>query len=91
MPGFCQALEDERESEGERKMELAPFQEGLFMHLIVLLGIVSLFGDIAYSGARSVVGPYLFTLGASATIVGLVTGVREFSGFCPTYCLWLPG
>jgi len=47
LPGFCQALEGERESEGERKMELSPLQEGLFMHLIVLLGVVNLFGDIA--------------------------------------------
>lgn len=51
------------------------------MHLVVLLGIVSLPGDIAYSGARSVVGPYLATLGATASIVGLVAGVAELSGF----------
>jgi len=51
------------------------------MHFIILLGIVSLFGDIAYSGARSVAGPYLATLGATASIVGLVAGVGEFVGF----------
>jgi len=51
------------------------------MHFIILLGIVSLFGDIAYSGARSVAGPYLATLGATASIVGLVAGVGEFVGY----------
>ncbi|MFZ0328742.1 MAG: hypothetical protein WBP64_13915 [Nitrososphaeraceae archaeon] len=35
---------------------------------IILLGIVSLFADMTYEGARSVTGPYLAILGASATI-----------------------
>ncbi|MFW6118488.1 MAG: MFS transporter [Chloroflexota bacterium] len=51
------------------------------MHFIVLLGIVSLFGDVTYEGARSVIGPYLATLGASASIVGLISGVGEFGGY----------
>jgi predicted MFS family arabinose efflux permease len=48
---------------------------------IILLGIVSLFGDVTYEGARSVIGPYLYTLGASAGVVGLVAGVGEFIGY----------
>jgi MFS family permease len=48
---------------------------------IILLGIVSLFGDITYEGARSVTGPYLATLGASAGVVGLVAGIGEFTGY----------
>lgn len=55
--------------------------EPLAMQFIVLLGIVSLFGDLTYEGARSVAGPYLATLGASAGIVGLVAGIGEFSGY----------
>ena len=51
------------------------------MYFIILLGIVSLFGDITYEGARSVTGPYLATLGASAGVVGLVAGVGEFVGY----------
>ena len=51
------------------------------MYLIILLGIVSLFGDVTYEGARSVTGPYLATLGASASAVGLVSGVGEFIGY----------
>ncbi|MCD6133508.1 MAG: MFS transporter [Deltaproteobacteria bacterium] len=48
---------------------------------IILLGLVSLFGDITYEGARSVTGPYLYILGASAAIVGLVAGLGEFIGY----------
>ncbi|MBW2040015.1 MAG: MFS transporter [Deltaproteobacteria bacterium] len=48
---------------------------------IVLLGMVSLFGDITYEGARSVTGPFLSTLGANAAVVGLVAGLGEFLGY----------
>lgn len=48
---------------------------------IVLMGIVSLFGDVTYEGARSITGPYLALLGASAGIVGLVAGLGEFIGY----------
>jgi len=53
----------------------------LAFQFIILLGIVSLFGDITYEGARSVTGPYLGILGASAGIVGLVAGLGEFVGY----------
>jgi MFS family permease len=48
---------------------------------IILLGIVSLFGDVTYEGARAVTGPYLYQLGASASVVGLVAGFGEFIGY----------
>jgi len=51
------------------------------VYFIILLGIVSLFGDITYEGARSVAGPYLYTLGASAGVVSLVAGIGEFVGY----------
>jgi len=50
-------------------------------YIIILLGFVSLFGDITYEGARSIMGPFLSILGASAAIVGLVSGVGEFIGY----------
>jgi MFS family permease len=49
--------------------------------LIFLFGLVSLFGDIVYEGARSVNGPYLNTLGANAAAVGLIAGLGEFVGY----------
>jgi hypothetical protein len=48
---------------------------------IVLLGFVSLFGDMTYEGARSIIGPYLATLGASATVVGIAAGFGELVGY----------
>jgi MFS family permease len=44
---------------------------------VTAFGIISLLSDLVYEGARSVTGPYLATLGASATVVGVVTGVGE--------------
>lgn len=44
---------------------------------VVAFGLVSLFADMAYEGMRSVAGPFLGTLGASAAVVGLVTGAGE--------------
>ncbi|TAJ43338.1 MFS transporter [Methanofollis fontis] len=49
--------------------------------IILLFGIVSLFGDVIYEGARSVTGPYLFALGGSALVVGVVAGLGEFLGY----------
>lgn len=51
------------------------------MRFIILLGLVSLFGDITYEGARSITGPYLSLLGASAVSVGFVSGLGEFIGY----------
>jgi MFS family permease len=44
---------------------------------VVGFGVVSLAADLVYEGARSVTGPLLASLGASALLVGLVTGVGE--------------
>jgi MFS-type transporter involved in bile tolerance (Atg22 family) len=51
------------------------------MRFIVLFGVVSLFADAAYEGARSVTGPFLATLGASGTVVGIVAGLGELMGY----------
>jgi len=51
------------------------------LQFIILMGVVSLFGDIVYEGARGVTGPYLALLGASASVVGLVGGLGEFIGY----------
>ncbi len=47
---------------------------------VILYGFVSLFSDMTYEGARSVTGPYLRILGASATAVGIVAGFGELVG-----------
>jgi MFS family permease len=44
---------------------------------IVTFGVVSLLADVVYEGARSITGPLLAALGASAALVGLITGLGE--------------
>ncbi|HVC29588.1 MAG TPA: MFS transporter, partial [Steroidobacteraceae bacterium] len=47
------------------------------MQFVLAFGVVSLLADFVYEGARAIVGPYLASLGASAALVGAVTGVGE--------------
>jgi Major Facilitator Superfamily len=47
------------------------------IRFIVLLGIVSLFADMTYEGARSILGPFLQNLGANAAEVGVIAGFGE--------------
>lgn len=51
------------------------------LRFIVALGLLSLFADMVYEGARSILGPFLVTLGASAAAVGFISGVGEFLGY----------
>jgi len=51
------------------------------MRFIIMLGVVSLFADMTYEGARSITGPYLGVLGASAAVVGIVSGFGELVGY----------
>lgn len=53
----------------------------LALQFILLMGLVSMFGDVAYEGGRGVAGPFLATLGASAVAVGTVAGLGEFLGY----------
>ena len=48
---------------------------------VILLGIVSLFADMCYEGARSINGQYLAILGASGAVVGFVSGFGELLGY----------
>ncbi|MBN2242547.1 MAG: MFS transporter [Acidobacteria bacterium] len=52
------------------------------IRLVILLGVVSLFADVTYEGARSITGPFLALLGANAVIVGFVSGFGELIGYC---------
>ena len=48
---------------------------------IIILGIVSLFADMTYEGARGITGPFMAFLGASAFMVGFAAGFGELSGY----------
>src|SRR5277367_4015295 len=47
------------------------------LRFIVCLGIVSLFADMTYEGAHSIIGPYLRDLGATGLQVATIAGVGE--------------
>lgn len=49
--------------------------------VVIIFGIISLFGDMVYEGARSANSQYFNLLGVSATTVGLVFGIGEFLGY----------
>lgn len=51
------------------------------LRFVIFMGIVSLFGDMTYEGARGVVGAFLGHLGASGAIIGAVAGGAEFAGY----------
>jgi MFS family permease len=44
---------------------------------VLVFGAVSMLMDVVYEGARSITGPLLAGLGASAAVVGVVTGAGE--------------
>ena len=63
---------------------IADREAGLRRHalrLVVMMGVVSLFADVTYEGARSVTGPFLALLGASGAAVGIIAGLGEFIGY----------
>ena len=53
----------------------------LALRFVLIVGIVNFFADMTYEGGRGIVGPFLGSLGASATIVGFVAGFGEMVGY----------
>lgn len=53
----------------------------LAFRFVLIIGIVNFFADMTYEGGRSIIGPFLGSLGASAAIVGFVAGFGELVGY----------
>ena len=51
------------------------------VRFVLLVGVMSFFADFTYEGSRAILGPYLALLGASATAVGVVSGLGELCGY----------
>jgi len=51
------------------------------LRFVLLVGILSFFADFTYEGSRSILGPFLATLQASAFVVGIVSGLGELLGY----------
>jgi MFS family permease len=48
---------------------------------IILMGIVSLFSDMTHEGAASILGAFLVLTGASAAVIGFISGLGELVGY----------
>jgi MFS family permease len=48
---------------------------------VLLVGVMSCFANVTWQGARSITGPYLASLGASAAVIGIVSGSGELLGY----------
>ena len=66
---------------GSTRATAAAIQKATALKFVVFIGVVSLFADMTYEGARSITGPFLAFLGASGTIVGIVAGFGELAGY----------
>ena len=53
----------------------------LALRFVLIIGVVQLFADMTYEGARGIIGPFLGSLGASATVVGVTAGFGELMGY----------
>jgi hypothetical protein len=51
------------------------------VRFVVLIGVLSLFADLTYEGARAINGSYLAVLGATAAAVGVISGAGELAGY----------
>lgn len=51
------------------------------LKFVILVGVMSFFADFTHEGSRSILGPFLSTLGASAFAVGIITGFGELLGY----------
>jgi len=51
------------------------------LRFVLLVGVMSLFADFTYEGARGIAGPLLAALGASGAVVGIASGLGEFLGY----------
>ncbi len=67
--------------EGRNQMSGAGHTRRTAVRFVLLIGILSFFADFTYEGSRSILGPYLASLQATGTVVGVVTGLGELLGY----------
>jgi len=51
------------------------------LRFILMIGVLSFFADSTYEGSRSILGPYLGSLGVTATAIGIIMGLGELLGY----------
>ena len=55
------------------------------MIFLLMFGVVSLFSDMTHEGASSIRGAYLSMMGASAGVIGFISGLGELVGYSMRY------
>ena len=68
-------------TENENQKDGSLLKEPSFLKVVLLFGLISMFGDILYEGARGVLVPYLVFLNVSVFVVSVSLGFAEFLGF----------
>src|SRR5271165_6841608 len=51
------------------------------LRFVLVMGVVNLFADMTYEGARGVNGAFLGHLGASGAAIGVIAGGGELAGY----------
>jgi hypothetical protein len=54
------------------------------LKFVILVGVLSFFADFTYEGARSITGPFLGILGASAVVISLLAGLGRVAWVWPS-------
>jgi predicted MFS family arabinose efflux permease len=67
--------------ENNSQVSIQPAVRQTALKFVLLIGILSFFADFTYEGSRSILGPFLATLQASAFVVGVVSGLGELLGY----------
>jgi len=62
-------------------MQVTTPKQSAALKFVLTIGVMSFFADFTYEGARSVYGPFLALLSASATVVSVVAGFGELAGY----------
>jgi hypothetical protein len=60
---------------------MTPLSAKRALRFVVLIGIVNLFADLTYEGARGIGGAFLGHLGASGAAIGAIAGGGELAGY----------
>jgi MFS family permease len=61
-------------------MERSPMSK-IALRFVIIMGVVNLFADMTYEGARGVAGAFLGHLGANGAAVGIIAGGGELAGY----------
>lgn len=69
------------EPAGHRPLGQRISQASPALKFVLTVGIMSFFADFTYEGSRSIIGPYLGTLGVGALGIAVITGAGEFLGY----------